>query len=96
MMLFSLPLVWISPAEAVPCAIYAFLCNAEKSFQELIPFAISLGGDTDTIASMAGAIGGGYWGFDTIPQDWLDSCEEVSRCHDLADSLYDMVFHNGT
>lgn len=81
-------------AEAVPCAIYAFLCHAasDKSFEELVPFAISLGGDTDTIASMAGAIGGAYWGFDAIPMDWVDSCEEVTRCHDLADSLYDMVF----
>ena len=80
-------------AEAVPCAIYAFLSHSkEKSFQELIPYAISLGGDTDTIASMAGAIGGGYWGYDAIPQEWLEACEEVSRCQALADSLYDLAF----
>lgn len=84
----------LSLAEAVPCAIYAFLCHAEKSFEELIPFAISLGGDTDTIASMAGAIGGAYWGFDAIPQEWIGSCEDVTRCRDLADSLYDMVFNS--
>ena len=41
-------------AEAVPCALYAFLFCSDKSFEQLIPYAISLGGDADTIASMAG------------------------------------------
>lgn len=78
-------------AEAVPCAIYAFVSHCKKSFQEMIPYAISLGGDTDTIASMAGAIGGAYWGYDCIPRDWIEACEEPSRCCALADSLHDML-----
>ena len=78
-------------AEAVPCAIYAFLSHVNKSFEEIIPFAISLGGDTDTIASMAGAIAGAHFGFDSIPKDWVECCEGVSRLTALADSLYDLV-----
>jgi hypothetical protein len=102
--LLRMPFLWIfflflwvfpplPPAEAVPCAIYAFLCHAVSStFEELVPYAISLGGDADTIASMAGAIGGAYWGFDAMPRDWTDSCEDITRCRDLGDSLYDVVF----
>lgn len=77
--------------EAVPCAIFAFLKCSQDSFQELIPYSISLGGDTDTIASMAGAIGGAFWGVEKIPQEWRDCCEESSRAVTLADSLYDLV-----
>lgn len=78
-------------AEAVPCAIYAFLKCSNESFKELIPYAISLGGDTDTIGSMAGAIGGAYWGIEQIPQEWVDCCEESGRALSLADKLYDLV-----
>ena len=77
------------PGEAVPCAIYSFL--ASQRFDELIPFAISLGGDTDTIASMAGAIGGAYWGIETIPAQWVESCEGTREAIDLANSLHSLA-----
>ena len=54
-------------------------------------YAISLGGDTDTIASMAGAIGGAYCGLGSIPQEWIDCCEESERAISLADSLYELI-----
>ena len=57
----------------------------------MIPYAISLGGDADTIASMAGAIGGGYWGHEGIPKDWWEACEGASQCCTLADSLHAIV-----
>ena len=77
--------------EAIPCAIYAFLHCCDKSFEELIPYAISLGGDTDTIASMAGAIGGAFWGEEGIPKDWIKSCESFEKAQSLADQLFDIV-----
>lgn len=77
--------------QAVPCAIFAFLKCCKESFEELIPYAISLGGDTDTIASMAGAIGGAYWGLEGIPVQWVECCEESRRAISLADELYGIV-----
>ena len=77
--------------QAVPCAIFAFLKCSRESFEALIPYAISLGGDTDTIASMAGAIGGAYWGLEAIPEDWVECCEESSRAVTLADQLFRIV-----
>ncbi|KAL5471447.1 hypothetical protein EMCRGX_G029566 [Ephydatia muelleri] len=77
--------------EAIPCAVYAFLHCCDKSFEELIPYAISLGGDTDTIASMAGAIGGAFWGEEGIPKDWIKSCESFEKAQGLADQLFDIV-----
>ena len=83
----SIPLA-ATPGEAVPCAIYSFLTT--QGFAQLIPYAISLGGDTDTIASMAGAIGGAYWGLEAIPKDWVECCEGTSKAIELADSLYSL------
>lgn len=82
----------VKACEAVPCAIYAFLHCHKLSFKYLIPYAISLGGDTDTIASMAGAIGGAYWGKECIPTEWVDSVEGANHAVKLADGLY--ALHN--
>ena len=34
--------------------------------------AVNLGGDTDTIAAIAGGLAGLYYGYESIPKDWLD------------------------
>ena len=44
----------------VPEAIVAFLCS--KSYSETITNALKIGGDSDTIADMAGAIAAAYYG----------------------------------
>ena len=85
----------ISAAEAVPCAVFAFLHCAAKNFEHLIPYAISLGGDTDTIASMAGAIGGAYWGIEGIPPDWVKAGEATDAAVTLADQLHEIVWSDG-
>jgi len=48
--------------NCVPPAIRAFL--ESDSYEETVRRAISIGGDSDTIASMAGAIAGAYYGID--------------------------------
>lgn len=50
--------------ESVPQAIEAFLEG--KDFEDVIRIAISLGGDSDTIAAMAGSIAEAYYG---IPKE---------------------------
>ena len=34
--------------------------------------AVNLGGDTDTVAAIAGGLAGLAYGYEAIPQDWLD------------------------
>ena len=53
----------ISCMETVPQAIVAFL--EAKDFEDAIRNAISIGGDSDTLAAIAGGIAGAYYG---IPQ----------------------------
>ena len=80
----------VKAVEAVPAAIFAFLFKSNSSLKDVVFYAISLGGDTDTIASMAGAIAGAYWGYEDIPQEWFGSTESVDEVKGFADQLYDL------
>lgn len=70
--------------EAVPAALCAFLRHP-GSYRDTVRFAIALGGDTDTIASMAGAIAGACLGENAIPDRWLQRAEGAEHARDLAD-----------
>ena len=67
--------------ESVPTAIYAFL--AHRDFKSAVIYAVSLGGDADTIGAMTGAIAGACYGIEGIPSQWRETVEH----HDLLDTL---------
>lgn len=81
--------------QCVPTALYSVLryLRHPNSFEKTLKFAVSLGGDSDTIAAMAGAISGAYHGARLIPQRWLAPLENEQRGRDyalaLATRLYD-------
>ena len=77
----------IEALNSVPTAIYCFL-KQPKSYKDSVIYAISLGGDTDTIASMAGAISGAYLGIEAIPQEWRLKLENKAYIEDLAEKLW--------
>lgn len=64
----------------MPEAIIAFLEG--NSFEEVIRLAISLGGDSDTIGAMAGAIAACMY---PIPEDIAERCDII-----LTDDLRDI------
>lgn len=64
--------------RSVPTAVYAALARHE-SFADAISYAVSLGGDADTIGAMTGAIAGGLHGVDAVPDDWWDALEDGER-----------------
>jgi poly(ADP-ribose) glycohydrolase ARH3 len=66
---------------AVPAAIFSFLHN-HRSFEAAVIYAVNLGGDTDTIGAMAGAIAGAYHGIDAVPARWLDKLENEGKGRD--------------
>ena len=80
----------IASHEAVPAALYAFLRNPD-SFSRAVLYAISLGGDTDTIASMTGALSGAYLGEAAIPMVWSQGVEGAPRLRELADGLLELA-----
>ena len=77
----------IEAFNSVPAAIYSFLTHA-ASFEEAVVYAISLGGDTDTIGAMCGAISGAYLGVDAIPERWRAKLENREYLEGLAEGLW--------
>jgi len=71
------------------CVIHFWQYNG---FEKTIIYAISLGGDTDTIATMAGAIAGAYYGIDAIPASWRGACEGIKDALGYAEKLHKLAF----
>lgn len=80
----------VEAVNSVPTALYSFLSHP-NSFEEAVIYAISLGGDTDTIGAMTGAIAGAYHGSDRIPEDWKKILEDRVKIVRLADELYNSL-----
>ncbi|KAJ8942685.1 hypothetical protein NQ314_010009 [Rhamnusium bicolor] len=86
----------ISAYESVPTAIYCFLkaqneiptIDTGNAFRRTIQYAITLGGDTDTIACMAGALAGAYLGEEAINPILAKQCELNKEILELADNLF--------
>jgi len=77
----------IEAHNSVPAAIYSFLRHPD-SFEECVLYAISLGGDTDTIGAMTGAISGAYHGVEAIPDGWKSRLEARDYIEKLAEKLW--------
>jgi len=73
--------------NSVPTAIYAFL--AHDQFELAVRYAVGLGGDSDTIGAMTGAISGAYFGVEGIPARWLDELENREYIELLAVRLWE-------
>jgi ADP-ribosylglycohydrolase len=75
--------------ESVPVAVV--VGSRARSFEEAVTVAVRCGGDTDTVAAMAGAIAGARFGGHSIPERWYAVLEDgdVGRKHvvDLALAL---------
>lgn len=87
---------------SVPTAVYCFLRSTqedkkpegvvtENPFRRCLEFAIGLGGDTDTIASMACSISGAYYGDALVPENLLKCCEEYEGMTRQAEDLYKLT-----
>ncbi|XP_058806431.1 ADP-ribosylhydrolase ARH3-like [Phymastichus coffea] len=89
----------ISGLRSVPTAIFCFLraqkpiegINTNNCFRRALQYAISLGGDTDTIGSMTGAIAGAYYGDEKIHPNILHHCEASTEFSQLGDNLFEVA-----
>ena len=81
----------IAAQDSVVTAIACF-ANSPDSYEQVVANSILLGGDTDTIAAMAGAISGAYLGETAIPRRFIDALEDNHKGRsyivELAKKLY--------
>jgi len=82
----------IEAIESVATAIGCFALTPE-SYDDVISRAIFLGGDTDTIAAMAGALSGAFLGINAIPSHLIQHLEDTPKGRgyllELAGKLYE-------
>lgn len=93
-----------SALKSVPTAIYCFLrtisgqnmtdSQKSKPFRHAIEYAITLGGDTDTIAAMTGALCGALFGENSISKELLAHCEGYDDLLELSTKLYEASLSN--
>jgi poly(ADP-ribose) glycohydrolase ARH3 len=79
----------VDALNSVPAAIYSFLSHPD-SFEKSTLYAISLGGDSDTIGAMTGAISGAYLGIQAIPDRWEEKLENRAYLEELAEELWEI------
>jgi hypothetical protein len=58
-----------------------------NSFEDAVLRAVNLGGDTDTTGAVTGALAAIYYGYEAIPQKWVDRLARKDDIHDLAARL---------
>lgn len=94
----------IAALHSVPTAIFCVLhcLQPRESIPEkyggverTIAYSLALGGDTDTIACMAGAIAGAHYGIEAIPQSWIKCCEGAEDADVNAERLH-TLYHQST
>jgi len=85
----ALELIRTSPLaiETVPAAFYCFL---KFDAEEGLMAAAGGGGDTDSIASIAGSLFGASQGTSWIPSRWLEPLEGKERIEDSATDLWQL------
>jgi poly(ADP-ribose) glycohydrolase ARH3 len=76
---------------SVPGACYIGITYS-PDFCDAIRAAISLGGDTDTIAGMVGAIVGAHVGEKGLPAEWIEQLEDGPRGRSFARGLAEKLF----
>lgn len=74
--------------NSVPTAIYCFLAN--RDFESALVYAVSLGGDADTIGAMTGAIAGACYGINAVPARWKVPVENREYLETLGRRLWEL------
>ncbi|WP_255333434.1 ADP-ribosylglycohydrolase family protein [Methanocalculus taiwanensis] len=72
--------------DAAHAAITCFM--EEETFFSMIRRALSLGGDTDTIAAICGALGGAFFGAEGIPPEWIKALEGAAALRELEEAVW--------
>jgi ADP-ribosyl-[dinitrogen reductase] hydrolase len=64
------------------------------ALEETIIAAVNLGDDADTTGAVAGALAGARWGYNAIPERWLDVLIGRDELVELADRLLELSMHD--
>lgn len=93
----------VSAVDSVPTALFCFLKVLHESkkedpvppsgniFERILRLAIRMGGDTDTIASMACSMAGAYLGREAIPIMLAQACEGADQVQTMGSRILEII-----
>lgn len=73
--------------ECLETALWAF--KTTHNFRDAVIASGNVGGDTDSVAAVAGGIAGSYYGYKAIPRDWLGDLHEFNRLDEFVEKFLD-------
>ncbi|AEW02107.1 hypothetical protein A4D02_08820 [Niastella koreensis] len=71
--------------HTIQAAMYCFMKT--NNYKEAVLTAVNLGDDADTTAAVTGGLAGLYYGFDSIPEKWIEQVQRSNEIRDLCDRL---------
>lgn len=75
--------------DTLQAAFWCFLNTA--SFEDAVVTAVNLGGDTDTVGAVCGALAGAYYGFEAIPERWHEVLQDRDEILELGQKIYELT-----
>lgn len=75
--------------DTLEAGLWAFLSSS--SYKETVLKAVNLGGDTDTIAAIAGGLAGIYYGISDIPEEWINKIARKDDIYELGRKLFNKL-----
>ncbi|RKZ29084.1 ADP-ribosylglycohydrolase family protein [bacterium] len=63
-----------------------------NSYKDAVLTAVNLGGDTDTTAAIAGGLAGTYYGYRSIPKEWIETLARKEDIKKLAERFYEKIY----
>ena len=72
--------------DTLEAAVWCLLTT--ESYKECVLKAVNLGGDTDTIAAIAGGLAGALYGLDSIPTEWIETLHNKELIENMCNRAY--------
>ena len=67
--------------DSIEAAVWSLITT--DTFKDCLLKAVNLGDDTDTVAAIAGGLAGLYYGYDNIPDQWLEVIKRREYIEDM-------------
>lgn len=87
------PVATTQALDVVRCVYWAV--RKCSSFDEAVTSVIQLGGDTDNVAALTGAVAGACFGAQAIPDRWVECLRCRDRVRGMAEGLLRLSLHLG-
>lgn len=69
--------------DTLEAALWCLLTT--NDYKECVLKAVNLGGDTDTIAAIAGGLAGALYGYEAIPKEWLNTLAQREYIEEICE-----------